>query len=387
MQKINTILLCLVYSCSLLAKELTIWTSNEGVQKAIELVGQEFTKDFGIAVKVFVLNKDLTNQFKTAALSGKGPDIFTWAHDVVGELASSGFIAPVSFSKKRQRDFYPVALDAFRYKGKLYGYPYDMEAIALLYNKKLVKQVPTTFDQLLSFAKKRQGYTFLYDLSNFFFSFPLLSANGGYVFKNRAGTLDTTDIGLDNVGAVQGAQLLRRLVTEKVIPESTDRSIAFNLFNKGELPFTIDGPWAVNELKKAKIDFGVAPLPRVGTGIPKPFVGVHGFIIRRSSSNRDIAIEFIENYIMTKRGIRTLYDSDPRTPARKDVVEDLKDDKILQGFLASAKRGVPMPNVPQMGAVWGAMGSALRSVVTSSKQCAEILEFARRQIEHSLKKK
>jgi maltose/maltodextrin transport system substrate-binding protein len=262
-----------------------------------------------------------------------------------------------------------------------------MEAIALLYNKKLVKQVPNNFRELINIAHKREGYTFLYDLGNFFFSFPLLSANGGYVFKNRQGTLDTSDIGLDNSGAVAGATLLRTLVEQKVIPESTDRSIAFNLFKKGELPFTIDGPWAVNDLKKAHINFGVAPLPLVGDGRPRPFVGVHGFIIRRSSPNKDVAIEFIENYLMTKQGIRSLYDSDPRTPARRDVVEELKRDEILQGFLASAKQGIPMPNVPQMGAVWGAMGAALRSVITSKRPIKEILGFAHQQIVHSLKKK
>ena len=64
---------------------IEIWTSSENVAKAINKLTAPFEKKFNAIVKVTVLNKDLTTQFKTAALSKKGPDILCWAHDVVGE--------------------------------------------------------------------------------------------------------------------------------------------------------------------------------------------------------------------------------------------------------------------------------------------------------------
>jgi len=373
------------------AEKLVVWTSSENVQVAIKKVAKQFEADYGVKVDVIVLNKDLTGQFKTAAISNKGPDIFSWAHDVVGELASSGLIEPINLPKTLRQNFFSVALDAFMYKGKLYGYPYDMEAVALIYNKNLIREVPSSMEKLLGQAKRignsKKRYGFLYDIGNFFFSFPLLAARGGYVFKSVEGKLDVSDIGLANSGAIEGGTLIKRMVAEGVVPQSTDRSVAFNKMKKGELAMTIDGPWAVNDLKKAGIPFGVAPIPSLNGSVARPFVGVHGFMVRRSSKKKDLAFEFVEKYLVSKKGVSLLYEMDPRGPSRKDVMEELKDDRVLAGFLQSAKHGIPMPNVPQMGAVWAAMGAALNHITTQKKNPEDALKLALKQILTSLQKK
>ncbi len=372
-------------------EKLVVWTSSEHVKLAIDTVAERFEDDFEVEVEVLVLNKDLTSQFKTAAVSGKGPDIFTWAHDVVGELASSGLIEPVNISSGLQKAFIPVALDAFRYKGKIYGYPYDLEAIALIYNKDIMSDVPKSMEELVEFSKKLKRrkpnlYGFLYDIGNFFFSFPFLSANGGYIFKKEKGQTNVFDIGLANDGAIAGGKFIASLVKDEVIPESTDRSIAFNLMKKGELAATIDGPWSMTDLKKSGINFRVAPIPTLNGGRPKPFVGTHGFIVRRSSDKKALAKEFIENYLVTKAGIMTLYEIDPRGPSRMDVVKELEGEVHLKQFLDSAASGVPMPNVPQMGAVWGAMSTALRFIINGEKKPRKSLHDAVEQIKASIAK-
>ncbi len=373
-------------------EKLVIWTSNEHIKKAIDTVGKKFVEDYQVDLETVVLNKDLTTQFKTAAISGKGPDVFTWAHDVVGELAASGLIEPVHISKTLEESLFSVALDAFRFKGKTYGYPYDLEAIALIYNKKLLPVPPETMEELIQFSKrlkkmKSENYGFLYDIGNFFFSFPFLSARGGYIFKVEDGVSKVNDIGLNNNGSVLGGDLIARLVKEDVVPESTDYSVAFNLMKKGQLAANINGPWSMSDLIKSRIDFGVAPLPKYKGSRPRPFVGVHGFIIRRSSQKKELAKELVENYLMTKEGIMSLYKLDPRGPSRKDVAAELKDDKYLQAFLESAASGIPMPNVPQMGAVWGAMGTALRFIITGKKSSQEALDVAVEQVKASIEKK
>ncbi len=61
--------------CVSLQAELTIWTSSENVARALQSLTPAFEKDFQEKVTITVLNKDLTTQFKTAAIAGKGPDI------------------------------------------------------------------------------------------------------------------------------------------------------------------------------------------------------------------------------------------------------------------------------------------------------------------------
>lgn len=373
------------------SEKLVMWTSNEHIRDAVNSVAKNFEKDYGVKVDVVVLNKNVTARFQTAAMAGKGPDILVWAHDVVGELAVSGLIEPVSMPKSLGKQFIPVALDAFKYKGKTYGYPYDLEAIALIYNKKLVPNPPQTFEEIVEFAKNQKKankkvYGFLYDFGKLFFSFPLISAQGGYIFKTENGKTNVHDVGLSNEGAVAGGELIYRLMKDGIIPASTDRSIAFNMMKKGELAMTIDGPWSMTELKKSGIDFGVMPIPAINGKHPRPFVGTHGFMIRRSSKQKMLAREFIENYLVTKNGIHTLYKLDPRGPSRMDVLQMLESDKHLQGFVRSAANGVPMPNVPQMSAVWSAMEAALQLIVGDKEKPASAFKNATAQILQAVNK-
>jgi len=386
------ILVFLSLITTLQAAELEVWTSSENVAKAIRQRVQAFKRDFKADVKISVLNKDLTTQFKTAALSAKGPDILCWAHDVVGELAQSGLIEPIAMPPELRKAMLPVSIKAFQYKGKIYGYPYDIEAVALFYNKDLLPEPPKTMEELVAFSeqlqkKDKKKYGFLYDIANFFFSFPILSAKGGYVFKLEKDGLNVKDVGLANEGAIYGANFIRSLVDKGVVPSSTDRSIAFEKMKQGQLAATIDGPWAVKDLKNAGINFGVAPIPTLGGKTPKPFVGTHGFIIRRSSPNKELAKEFIEKYLVTKEGILTLYKEDPRGPSRTDALEILsKKDPLLPQFIKSAANGIPMPNVPEMGVVWGAAGNALGLLTKGIVKPKEAMLQSVNQIKSSLSK-
>lgn len=387
MKKLFVSMFCLISLGAWAQQEtIEIWTSSEPVKKAIENASAGFSKEYGAKINITVLSKDLTSLFKTAAVAGKGPDIFAWAHDVIGDLAESGLIEPVTLAPDLKKAFLPVALNAFTYRGKVYGYPYDVEAVALIYNKNLIAKLPASMEEIVKFSldlkKKNNGqYGFLYDLNNFFFSFPFISAGGGYIFKNENGTLNAKDVGLANDGAVKGVEFIKSLKDQDIVPGSTDRSAAFTKMKEGKLAMTIDGPWALAELKQNNINYGIAPIPTLNGKQPKPFVGTHGFIIRRSSKNKDLAKVLIEQYLVSKKGVLALYQADPRGPARADAIAELsKDNADLRQFMESAKVGVPMPNIPAMGAVWNAMGAALSLTVTGKEVPKKALEHAKTQI-------
>ena len=89
---------------------------------------------------------------------------------------------------------------------------------------------------------------------------------------------------------------------------------------------------------------------------------------------------------MTKQGIHSLYKEDPRCPTHKDVLNDLtKDDHILNAFLENAKNGIPMPNVPEMSAIWDSMNSALKLIISGQSTSENALNQAHKQIMSSLK--
>jgi maltose/maltodextrin transport system substrate-binding protein len=127
--------------------KITIWCSEKQVD-ILQRLGEEFKAKYGVSVDVqYVEFGSIKPNFLTAAPQGKGADIIVGAHDWVGELVVNGLLEPIP-QFKDQNQFYNTALNAFSYGGKLYGLPYAMEAIALIYNKDYVKVPPSTFDAL-----------------------------------------------------------------------------------------------------------------------------------------------------------------------------------------------------------------------------------------------
>jgi len=133
--------------------KLLIWINGDKAYKGLQKVGDEFTKKTGVKV-VVEHPEDAPGKFQQAAEEGKGPDIWMWAHDRVGEWADSGVINAVTPSKKVKDETDPTALQAFTIKGKVWAYPVAIEAVSLIYNKALLPTPPKTFEEIFALDKK-----------------------------------------------------------------------------------------------------------------------------------------------------------------------------------------------------------------------------------------
>lgn len=284
-----------------------------------------------------------------------------------------------------QADIDPLAWKAFTVAGKTWGYPMSIEAVALVYNKALVKEPPKSFEEVMALDKKlaAQGKkAILWDYGNTYFTWPLLAANGGYAFKLKPdGTYDPEDTGVNNAGALKGAELLRKLIADKYMPTGSGYSEMEAGMSKGTVAMMINGPWSWDNLKKSNIDFGVAKIPTVGGKKAAPFVGVLGAMLNKSTPNRDVAVEFIENYMLSVKGLKTINDDVPLgTPASKALFAELKSNPNIQATMASAQDGSPMPNNPEMGRFWSSMASALGNVADGRQTPKEALDSAAARI-------
>ena len=364
--------------------KLLIWINGDKGYNGLQKVGDEFAKKTGVQV-VVEHPEDAPSKFIQAAAAGKGPDIWIWAHDRVGEWIQGGLLQPVNPSKSLQADIDPLAWKAFNVGGKTWGYPMSIEAVSLIYNKALVPNPPKSFEEVLALDKKlsAQGKkAMLWDYNNTYFTWPLLAASGGYAFKVRAdGTYDPTDTGVNNAGALKGAEVLARMVKDGVMPKGAGYADMEAGVNQGKVAMMISGPWAWDNLKKSKIDFGVAKIPSVGGKKAAPFVGVMGAMVTKASPNRDVAVEFIENHMLTVAGLKTINDDVPLgTPASRALFAELKSDPNIQATMASAQDGAPMPNNPEMGRFWSSMQSALQNITEGRQSPKEALDAAAKRI-------
>jgi maltose/maltodextrin transport system substrate-binding protein len=384
--------LCLAAAMSLVAarsaraddKTLQIWINGDKAFKGLAKVGEKFTKDTG--VKVIVEHpEDAPGKFQQAASAKGGPDILIWAHDRAGEWVTAGLIEPVNPKPKFMSQFDKVGWDAFTIGDKVWGYPLSVEAIALIYNKALVPKPPASFEEILTLDKKlaKGGkHAILWDYNNTYFTFPLLAAGGGYPFARTAkGEYKATDVGVNNPGAIKGAEMLAKLIDAGVMPKGANGATTTAAMSKGEIAMMISGSWEWDNLRKSKIDFAVAPIPSIGGKPAKAFIGVQGAMINRASKNKLEAVEFIENYLLTMDGLKTL-DSDVSlgVTAHKEFYKTRASDPLIAATMQSIKTGLIMPGNPEMGRFWSAMASALENITQGRQKPKEALDGAAQRI-------
>ncbi len=356
--------------------QLTIWINGDKGYNGLQKVGDKFTADTGIPVSV-AHPDDAPGKFQQAASTGSGPDIFFWPHDRFGDWAAAGLLAELKPSAKIKGEIEDFTWDAVTVNGKIYGYPIAVEAVGLIYNKALVKNPPKSFDEIPALDKKLQEESggkvraILWDYNNTYFTWPLIAANGGYVFKYENGVYDIKDTGVASDGAKQGVQLIRDFIDQGIMPKGADYGVMDAGFNKGEIAMMINGPWAWSNIQKSGIDFGVTYIPKVGDGAAKPFVGVLAGAINAASPNKDLAIEFLESYLINVDGLSTVNADVPLgAVAYKEYMKQLAKDPNIAATFANAQAGEPMPNVAAMGKFWSAMATAL-SNITSGRQTVD----------------
>ena len=368
--------------------ELLVWIGIEKGWRGLTELGKKFEKDLGIRVQVETPD-GLTDKFQSAAQSGKGPDIVIWAHDRLGEWADAGLLKPLEIEDDFKAAFLPMTWDAVTHDKQIWGYPLALEAVSLIYNKKIVTgSPPAQLSEVPAFANELKAkhpnvIPIMWDYGSPYFSWPFLASDGGYPFKKVEGGYDVKDAGVNVPGAVKGLQEIVGLLNAGTLPKGSTYSVMEQKMCRGELAMMISGPWAWLELRKCGIDFDLAPLPGVGGKPGKPFVGVLSALINRATPNGDLAVQFLEEYVCTADGLRTI-DADIAigVPALKALAEELSaKNPLIKITYENALNGVVMPNVPQMGKFWGAMGAALQIATSGQATPQAALDEAEKTLE------
>src|SRR6516162_1053343 len=368
--------------------ELLVWISKDRGYHGLVGLGERFEKDLRIPVKVETVG-DITDKFQSAARSGKGPDIVFWAHDRIGAWADDGLLTPLKVNDELKRDLLPMSLDAVTYNNQLWGYPLALEAVSLIYNKKYVTgKPPDQLSQVPAFATELRAENpniipIMWDYNTPYFSWPFLASGGGYPFRKTANGYDVRDIGVNNSGAVLGLEAIVDLIHIGVIPRGASYNVAEQKMSGGELAMIINGPWAWANLQKSGIDFGIAALPGVGGKPGRPFVGVLAALINRSTPNTDLAQQFIEKYIDTPDGLKTMNADVPiGVPARKTLLDEMTvNSPLVRTTFENVQNGVLMPNIPEMGRFWSAMAAAFQIATNGQASPQVALDEARQKIE------
>ena len=151
-------------------------------------------------------------------------------------------------------------------------------------------------------------------------------------------------------------------------------------FGDEKAAFAINGPWFLGELPE-DLPFAIAPLPTLSqTGLPaRPFLTVEAlfFATHPDRPVRPEALEFA-TFLTAKDAAIVRATDGKQLVATLAAYTDQRvlADPALMAFRAQLDRSVPMPNRPQMGAVWEPATQALRKVLRGSMEPEEALDQA-----------
>ncbi|WP_309066764.1 sugar ABC transporter substrate-binding protein [Microbacterium sp.] len=352
--------------------KITVWVDADRAA-VLKDAAADFTKDTG--VKVSLVQKEfgeIRDQFVQQVPTGKGPDVAVGAHDWLGVLVDNGVVAPVELGD-RAEEFQQVAVDAFSYDGQVYGVPYAIENIALLRNTDLAPEAPTDYNDMIAKGKAAgTEFAFLVGLdpeaADPYHLYPFQTSFGAPVFGTNAdGGYNADDLQIGNDGGKEFATWLAEQGKAGVLNTNITGDLAKENFIAGKAPFFLTGPWNAPAAVDAGLNVAVDPIPSAGGEDAQPFAGVQGFFLSAESKNKLAANEFLLNYVGSEEVQTALYEAGGRAPALTAAFEAaVENDPITAGFGEVGANAVPMPSIPEMGAVWEYWGVTEAAIIKGS---------------------
>ena len=326
------------------------------------------------------------DKIKIVVPHGRGPDLFIFAHDLVGAWSEMEIIEPLDdlTTVEDTRAFLPMTVKALLYKDSLYGLPTAFKTVALYYNKALVDHAPTTVEELITVAKRHTDgkgkFGLVYEAANLYFHGPWLLGFGGEVLdaagRPRLRSKEAAD-------ALRFAQdLVKRYA---VTPPSVTTAMVSGYFNDGSAAMVINGPWMRGEISGVR--YGVAPLPDIGAGRPaRPFLGVEAIFLSRRSKSKAQAFE-VMRFLTSDAAARIRFEKGGQPVANAGVwAEAAKGtmDPAMAAFRAQAEHAVAMPSSATLQQVWTPYNDALLSVIAGDKDIDAALRDAQQRVERAI---
>lgn len=354
---------------------LVIWTDSDR-SKGLKEASSAWAEKNGVTVSVVV--KDfgkVRDEMITAGPKGLGPDIIIGAHDWVGQLAASGALERVSLANRSA--FSQASLDGFTYRGILYGVPYNVENIALVYNTKLVSSAPKSLAEMESvWATLKAAGTAKVGIDvqtgNPYMNTPLFTALGGYVFGGKPNHPNPRDVGLYSRAFAKNASKIDAWFASGFLNKNSDWT--YTNFYAGKAPYAIMGPWNLEDLHKSAMASSYAI-----AGVPGgyPWIGANGFMLSKYAPNKFIAKSYIANVVTDETFQYTLYKSTLKMPALLAAAAKVNDkDLIAMAAYRDASGAIPMWNISQMSSVWTDWANAWQTVADGKSTAAAAFKLA-----------
>ncbi len=386
-----TALMCGVAS----AGEVVWWAPNWREDAARELAKKFEAANPGITIKLEITVSDgLPTKILTALQSGSPPDLINSQHGWVVPYAQQGLLMPLDDVIDDKDDYYPAAIKYDTWDNKLWGIPYRIESIAMLYNVDMYKAAgldpdnpPQTWDELIEAAKKlthddQWGFVITGggEFGNTVFrSLPFIWENGGSIISE-----DMTKATVNEPAAVEAVKFYTdMLVTYHVSPPSTlqnDGTANRHLFASGKAAMYQAGQFDIPAVKQENpdINFAAMMMPHPEGKEPASILGGWSMIVPKDAPNPEDAKTFIKFLAQPENMSVLTY----TFPARKSAMDGPKfqdpELTVFKNMLPYARTLPPNKNWIQ---ITQAYFNGVQSVLAGDADPQEAMDIAAEDIQ------
>ena len=323
MRKILSFILCMILltGCSLKDERTVVQFASWGSKSEVDII-KPILADFekgnpDIKVDFMHIPQNYFQKIHLLFSSNTAPDV----------IFINNLYLPVyaNVLEPLQNDdaYYPQAVEALSFNGKLYAIPRDISNLVIFYNKDMFarKNIPYprsdwTFDDFLNTAikltdKNRHeifGISFEEDP---LFYLPYLMSEGGGILPDEINKPESQK------GLKFYADLRKKYHVAPRREESASATMA-QLFLQQRLAMQLSGRWLVPKYREdAQFDWDVAPFPRGSAGSIVP-LDASGWAIAKSSKHKISARKLVD-YLSSKESSIKFTESGLIVPARRDV--------------------------------------------------------------------
>ena len=369
---------------------VTIWhDGDEGIMQTIADQVNAQLADDQITV-AFEKKTDMPNQLKLyGSDAANAPDMYFYAHDVLGSFVAMDILAPLSevVDADLLSDHLPMTVEAGQVGGTQYLLPVYFETLVFLYNKALWEgDIPATTEELYDYMVAHTdaaagAYAVVNQHTNAYNVSPFINGFGGYVINEDGKP------GLNDPKTIEAAAYNQKF---GALQADGDYNTVTTLFNEGKAAAIIGGPWLVSGIEAAGIDYGIASLSDIklpnGNGLA-PFSGIQGAgVLKVALAEKKDAIAKVLTAMASPEVGVDLANKSGCAPANNKSYDDpqVAGKEMISVIQKTASTARPMPNIPEMGAMWGPAETMLTAINKNGADPAQAAEEAQTAAEQAI---
>lgn len=372
-------ILFILLTSLLLGKNIVLWHSWQGKNRELlELFIEEYNElmleqgENTIVKSYYYPFEELLDKYSENTSIFTGPDILLGKHDWIPSLSLRDRIEKLDsyYTNKYLSTFLKNTLNLGRYKHNLYGIPFKVENIFVVYNPSYFETEPKSIEDYKNLIDTLPtGISPLsYQSTNSYFHIPLLTSFGGDYLDKNNNLLFTSDEFLNSLYA------LRNLIDTGVIKSIESEDILIDSFKKGTSASIIIGPWALEKLEGSNYKIAILPQFNDNYTTLSP-INADIIMISENSPYKKDSSKFIEFLTSYNNQVRLIdMGLTPTIKIDTSYIKVREDEERLRKILSQYNNSYLIPHSPEMTwAVWDYASTILKAVVDQNKPISSVV--------------